>query len=86
MGWRSIVDQVQLPDKPVSLLQALLEAFIAWYILRILRNYLAYRVRLFMFFSSVSAHLSFVLAAWHLFISVKKSDPILSRLDIITSH
>lgn len=71
MGWLSMVDRVQLSDKPVSLLQALLKAFIAWYILRIIRNYLAYRVRLFMCFSSFSAHLSFVLAAWHLFIFVK---------------
>lgn len=81
MGWLSMVDRVQLSDKPVSLLQALLKAFIAWYILRIIRNYLAYRVRLFMCFPLVFC--SRCLAPFHL---CKKSDPILSRLDIITSH
>lgn len=63
-SWLSIADRAQMPDiKRISFLQALLVTVIAWYIRRIIKNCIAYQVRLLMPFATISIHASFFLAA-----------------------
>lgn len=53
-----------MPDiKRISFLQVLLIIVITWYIHRIIKNYIAYQVRLFMPSNTTSIHASFLLAA-----------------------